>query len=66
MEYKYDDAKYTQAVDTLAEQLVAMVLEDGEIGYDKEDYEIAATDYGVTTGQDIDNAIQKILDGMDL
>jgi len=63
---KYNDEKYTQAVDTLAEQLVAMVLEDGEIGYDKEDYEISATDYATTTSIDIFNAIQKILDGMDL
>ena len=63
---RYDDEKYTEAVNTLAEQLVAMVIEDGEIGYDKEDYEVAATDYATTTAMDIDEAIQKILDGMDL
>jgi hypothetical protein len=63
---RYDDEKYTKAVDTIAEQLVAMILEDGKIGYDKEDYLCAAADYAVTTAQDIDNAVEKIMDGMEL
>lgn len=58
---KYNDEKYTEAVNTLAEQLVAMVLDDE---YDQEDWDIAATDYAATTAQDIDEAIEKILDKM--
>jgi hypothetical protein len=58
---RYDDEKYTKAVDTIAEQLVAMILEDGKIGYDKEDYLCAAADYKLAMTKKIISALLLIM-----
>ena len=61
MKYEYNDDKYTQAVDALAEQLVAMVIEDGEIGYDDEDYKIGIADHANVAAQDVADVAEKLI-----
>ena len=57
----YDDAKYTQALKDLSEQIAAQVLEDGEIGYDAEDFEFAIADSVAVAMSDLTTMVEKIV-----
>ena len=57
----YDDAKYTQALKDLSEQIAAQVLEDGEIGYDAADFEVAIDDSVAVAMSDLTTMVEKLV-----
>lgn len=57
----YDDDKYTQALENLAEQIAEQVTEDAEIGYDAEDTVFAIDDIVAVAMSDLNQMVEQRL-----
>ncbi len=57
----YDDAKYTQALKDLSEQIAAQIIDDGAIGYDAADFEVAIDDSVAVAMSDLTSMIDKLV-----